>query len=53
MLNDHILSWITFLPLIGMVAILFVPKRSTGAVKLVSLVFTGLPLLLATYLYFG
>ncbi len=53
MLTDHILSWITFLPLIGMVAILFVPKTNVGAIKLISLVFTGLPLILSTYLYFG
>ena len=51
-MSQHILSWITFLPLIGMVAILFLPKRNVGAVKLASLVFTGLPLVLVTYLYF-
>ncbi|MEW6073513.1 MAG: NADH-quinone oxidoreductase subunit M [Planctomycetota bacterium] len=53
MLHDHLLSWITFLPLIGMALILFVPKREIAAIKLVSLVCTGLPLVLATWLYFG
>ena len=53
MLSEHILSWITFLPLIGMVAILFVPKKSVGAVKLISLVATGIPLVLSIWLYFG
>ena len=50
---ENILSWITFLPLIGMVAILFVPRTSTGLIKGVALAATGLPLILATYLYFG
>ncbi len=50
---ENILSWITFLPLIGMVAILFVPKANTSLIKGISLVATGLPLVLATYLYFG
>ena len=52
-MSDQILSWITFLPLIGMTAILFVPKTNVAAIKAISLVFTGIPFLLATYLYFG
>ena len=52
-MQEHILSWITFLPLIGMGVILFVPKTSVSAIKGVALVATGLPLVLATYLYFG
>jgi NADH-quinone oxidoreductase subunit M len=36
-----------------MIAILFVPKTNTGLIKNVSLVFTGIPLVLATWLYFG
>ena len=51
-MQDTILSWITFIPLIGMTAILFVPRTSTTVVKGISLVATGLPLVLATYLYF-
>ncbi len=50
---DHILTWITFIPLIGMTAILFVPRTSTSVVKWISLVATGIPLVLATWLYFG
>ncbi len=50
---DHILSWITFLPLIGMIAILFVPKANTSLIKTIALAATGLPLVLATWLYFG
>ena len=52
-MSDQILSWITFLPLIGMTAILFVPKTNVAAIKAVSLIFTGIPFLLATWLYFG
>ncbi|HED64558.1 MAG TPA: NADH-quinone oxidoreductase subunit M [Planctomycetes bacterium] len=47
------LSWITFLPLLGMIAILFAPKTNTSLIKGISLVATGLPLVLATWLYFG
>ena len=52
-MQEHILTWITFLPLIGMGLILFVPKTNIAAIKAVSLVFTGLPLVLATWLYFS
>ena len=52
-MQEHILSWITFLPLLGMIAIMFVPKANTSLVKTIALVATGLPLVLATWLYFG
>ena len=52
-MSDQILTWITFLPLIGMTAILFVPKTNVMAIKAISLIFTGIPFLLATWLYFG
>ena len=52
-MQEHILSWITFIPLIGMTLILCVPKTNTGLIKAISLVATGLPLVLATWLYFG
>jgi len=52
-MHEHILSWITFLPLIGMTAILMVPKENVSLIKGISLVATGLPLVLATWLYFG
>ncbi len=50
---DNLLSWIVFLPLIGSALLLCVPKGKDSAVKAISLVFTGLPLVLATMLYFG
>jgi NADH-quinone oxidoreductase subunit M len=52
-MESTLLTWITFIPLIGMAAILFVPKQSLGTVKAVSLVATGLPLVLATMMYFS
>src|SRR5262245_42956110 len=52
-MTDHILSWITFIPLIGMGLILFVPKGNVALVKTVALIATGIPLVLATWVYFG
>lgn len=50
--ESSILTWITFIPFIGMVAILALPKQSLSAIKGVSLAATLVPLLLATKLYF-
>ncbi len=50
---DHILSVITFIPLLGMAIICCLPKNAVGLIKGVSLVATGIPLVLATQLYFG
>jgi NADH-quinone oxidoreductase subunit M len=52
-MTEHILSWITFIPLIGMGLILFIPRTNTALVKGVSLVATALPLVLSTWVYFG
>ncbi|MAB80288.1 MAG: oxidoreductase [Planctomycetes bacterium] len=53
-MNDHtILSWITFIPLIGMGAILFVPRNNSGVIKLIAGIATAIPFLLATQVYFG
>ena len=51
-MTDHLLSWITFLPLIGMGAIVLVPRNNVALVKTLALIATGIPLLLATWLYF-
>ena len=40
-MEAHILSWITFIPLIGMALILCLPNKSIGAVKAVSIAATG------------
>jgi NADH-quinone oxidoreductase subunit M len=52
-MQDHILSWIVFIPLIGMGVILCLPGKATAAIKGVSLVATFIPLVLATQVYFG
>jgi len=52
-MNAQVLSWIVFIPLIGMAVILALPKTAMNAVKGVSLAATFLPLVLSTQLYFG
>jgi len=52
-MESQILSWITFIPLIGMGLILLLPKSALSAIKGVSLAATALPLVLATWMYFG
>ncbi len=51
-MGSHLLSWIVFLPLIGSALILLVPQGNKTAPRAISLIFTGLPLVLATWLYF-
>src|SRR5262245_898139 len=52
-MTEHILSWITFVPLIGMGLILLVPRTNVTLVKTLALAATAVPLVLATWLYFG
>lgn len=42
-----ILTWITFLPAIGMVIVLLLPKDSKGAIRWTSAIFAGLQVVLA------
>jgi len=51
-MKEHILSWITFVPLIGMAVVLLLPKSATGLIKGVSLVATGVALVLSTMAWF-
>ncbi len=48
---EHVLTWITFLPVIGVGLILFVPATNKNLIRTVAAVFTGLQLLLAVYIY--
>jgi len=50
---DNLLNLITFIPLLGMLVVCCLPKTATGLIKGVSLVATGIPLILATQLYFA
>ena len=40
---SNLLSWIVFLPMIGMAVIICLPKHSIDLVKKVSLIATGIP----------
>ncbi len=44
---NHILSWMTFFPLVGVVALLFVPNKMTNAIKWIAAASTAVPLVLA------
>jgi len=48
---NHLLSWIIWLPVLGMVAIIFVPRDKSEVIKKIAAVFSGLQLVLATYLW--
>jgi NADH-quinone oxidoreductase subunit M len=48
---DHILSWMTFFPLVGMVVIAFLPSAKKELVKYVALAATALPLVLGVQLF--
>jgi NADH-quinone oxidoreductase subunit M len=49
--SSHILSLITFTPLLGMIAILCIPKAKTEVIKTTAAAATLLPLVLAFFLY--
>ena len=46
-----LLSLKIFVPLLGMIAVLLLPRESEELIKRVALVFTLIPLLLAVYLF--
>ncbi|UCD84318.1 MAG: NADH-quinone oxidoreductase subunit M [Deltaproteobacteria bacterium] len=50
-MTDHVLSWIVFFPLIGAAVVLILPRSQERAMKLVSVVATFVPLLLAGWIY--
>ncbi len=52
-MQDQILTWITFIPMLGMLAIVLAPKNNTALIKGITFVATGLPFLLATWMYFS
>ncbi len=52
-LGIGVLTWITFLPIIGMVAVLTVPKGNEAPVKWIPAAVTFLQLVLAVFIYFG
>src|SRR3990170_3505912 len=46
-----VLSWLTFLPIVGMLAVLMIPKGNEAIVKWTALGITGLQLILAVVVY--
>ena len=48
---SNVLTWITFLPIIGILFILFAPKENKNVVRIIAAVFTGLQLVLAVWIY--
>lgn len=52
-MQGHLLTWVTFIPVIGMLGILFVPNDRKDVVKVVAAVATGLQLWIAAMILFG
>ena len=50
---DYLLSIIIFLPLAGAIVLLFIPRGSTGLIKIVSLIASLLTFIISLQLYFG
>ena len=48
---EHILSWLIWLPIIGMVAIAFIPREKEDVIKITAAVTTGLQFLLTLVLW--
>lgn len=51
MMEDHVLSWIVFFPLIGAAVILFLPKGQDELMKRVAALATFFPLIMALYIF--
>lgn len=52
MINEHILTFITFFPLLGIPAILLLPKDKINAARWITLIVLGVSLVLSIDLYF-
>ena len=50
-LGIGILTWITFLPVVGMAITLLLPKDNKGAIRWTAVIFTGLQVILAVLIY--
>ncbi len=50
-IRGHLLSLMVFIPLLGAVSVLFIPRHRHAMIKYISLFFTMLPFLLSFYLY--
>jgi len=50
-MGEHVLSWMTFFPLVGMVVIAFLPRERPALVKWVAAAATAVPLVLAVQVF--
>ncbi len=50
-MENHVLTLITFLPILGIVLLLPIPGEKKNAIRIVAAMFTGLQLLLAVWLF--
>lgn len=50
-ITDYLLTWITFLPILGLIIILLIPKGHRTAIRLVSAIICFIVVVLSTYLY--
>jgi NADH-quinone oxidoreductase subunit M len=48
---NHVLSWITFFPIIGMVVVLFLPRERPNLVRWTSAIASAIPLVLSIWLF--
>ena len=48
---DHLLSWIIWLPVIGMGVIAFIPRDKSNLIKQIAALVSGVQLLLTIYLW--
>lgn len=48
---DNVLTLITFLPIVGILFILLVPKANKNLIRIIAAVFTGLQVVLAVWIY--
>ncbi|UCD84059.1 MAG: Fe-S-binding domain-containing protein, partial [Deltaproteobacteria bacterium] len=52
-MDNYILSIITFLPLLGVLLLILIPRVKEGAIKSLALGIAGLNFIASLYLYFG
>jgi NADH-quinone oxidoreductase subunit M len=50
-MGDHILSWVTFLPLLGAAIILFIPSAAKNAIRWTAVAATAVTLVLGIWVY--
>jgi len=49
--DEHVLSWITFFPIIGMVVVLFLPRERLNLIRWTSAIASAVPLVLSIWLF--